>query len=67
MSDGKVLRDKDIDNIWKSVKSVSVDDAKRMIRNRGIVKPIITSNGYFVLLSLDIHNEERKKISSFNI
>lgn len=60
MSNDKVLSDKDIDNIWRSVKSVSPDDAMRMIKNR-IVKPITTSDGYFALLSLDIHNDERKE------
>ena len=61
MSNDKVLGDKDIDNIWRSVKSVSSDDAKRMIRNTGIVRPITTSDDYFALLSLDIHNGERKE------
>lgn len=35
MSNDKV-GDKDIDNIWRSVKSVSSDNAKCMIRNRGV-------------------------------
>ena len=65
MSNDKVLGDKDIDNIWRSVKSVSSDDAKRMIRNAGIVRPITrpitTNDDYFALLSLDIHNGERKE------
>lgn len=61
MSDDKVLSDKDIDNIWKSVKSVSSDDAMRMIKNHGVIKPMTMSNGYFALLSLDPHNGERKE------
>jgi hypothetical protein len=62
MSNDKMLSDKDIDNIWKSVKPVSSEDAIRMIKNRdrGIVKPMIMSNGYLALLSLDIHKDGRK-------
>ena len=33
MSNDKVLSNKDIDNIWRSVKSVSPDDAKHMIKS----------------------------------
>lgn len=61
MSGDKVLSDKDIDNIWRSVRSVSSDDAIRMIKNRSVAKPITVNNGYFALLSLDIHNGERKE------
>ena len=61
MSNDKVLSDKDITKIWKSVRSVSSDDAKYMIKNRGIVKPMTMSNGYFTLLSLDIHGDGRKE------
>jgi len=57
MYNDKTLSDEDIDNLWKSVKPVSSDDAERMVRNKdtGIVRPIIVSNGYLALLSLDIH------------
>ncbi len=61
MSDDKVLSDKDIDNIRMSIKSVSPYDAKCMIKNRGVAKPMTMSNVYFALLSLDIHNEKRKE------
>ena len=61
MSNVKVLDDKDIKKIWKSIKSVSTDDAKRMIKNGIIVEPMTMKNGYFTLLSLDIHKDGRKE------
>ena len=61
MSNDKVLDDKDIKKIWKSVRSVSLEDAERMIKNRGIVKPMTMKNGYFTFLSLDIHGDGRKE------
>lgn len=62
MSNDKTLSDEDIDNLWKNIKPVSSDDAERMIKNKniGIVRPIIVSNGYLALLSLDIHRNGGK-------
>lgn len=62
MLNDKVLSKEDIDNLWKSLKPVSSDDAKCMVKNKdtGIVRPIIVSNGYLALLSLDIHRNGGK-------
>lgn len=61
MPNDKVLSDKDIKNIWKSVKPVTSDDALYMLKNRDIVRPMIMENGYFALLSLNIHKDGRKE------